>query len=359
MKTALYDRHVAEGAKIINFSGWEMPLQYEGVIQEHKTVRQNVGIFDVSHMGRVLITGTDAEHLLDYMSTNTIAGKEIGTATYTVWCSENGYCVDDLIIYKQNEDSFFAVFNSGNRQKDLAHLKYHAQGYDVAIADRFNEDGILAIQGPRAITCVCRLFPETTVLKPMRLLSTSYEEQPITISRTGYTGADGVEIYAPNPAIVDLWDRLLKEGHSEGIKPIGLGARDTLRLEMGYALYGHELSESIAPTESVASWTVKWNKPDFLGKKALQSLQGSLSKRMEYGILLKDKGIAREGYAVYDQNSQIGVVTSGTLSPSLGQAIALIIADRPLHVGSIVHVAIRQNMCKAEVVALPFYTSYN
>jgi aminomethyltransferase len=164
-----------------------------------------------------------------------------------------------------------------------------------------------------------------------------------------------VELYAPNSVIVGLWDILLKEGESDGIKPIGLGARDTLRLEMGYALYGHEISESIAPIESIAAWTIKWNKEDFLGKKALLKLKESPSKRMEYGIVLKDKGIAREGYAVYDQKGLIGKVTSGTMSPSLNRSIALILVDRNLHPGDVVEIAIRQNRCKAEVVDLPFY----
>jgi aminomethyltransferase len=355
MRTALYDRHVASGAKIIDFSGWEMPVQYEGIIQEHKTVRHHVGIFDVSHMGRVLINGKDAAPLLDYLSTNYIANKAAGTATYTVWCSEDGYCVDDLIIYKQNVESFFAVFNASNRQKDLNHLKQYAQGYEVVIADRFKEDGIIAIQGPKAIALVSAFFQEVSALKPMQFISIVYQGQNIVISRTGYTGADGIEIYASHAIIVDLWDLFLKEGRFEGIKPIGLGARDTLRLEMGYALYGHELSASIAPSESVAFWTIKWDKDNFLGKKSLQKLQEASSKRMEYGIVLKDKGVAREGYAVYDQGVRIGKVTSGTMSPSLNQSIALIITDSPLHPGSIVDVAIRQNMCKAEVVALPFY----
>lgn len=355
MRTALYDRHLACGAKMVDFAGWEMPIQYQGIVQEHKAVRAQAGIFDVSHMGRVLISGKDAATLLDYLSTNHIADRDAGTATYTVWCDENGYCIDDLIVYKLDSEAFFVVFNAGNRQKDLDHLNRYAKGYEVSIADRYREDGILAVQGPRALPLIAKIFPDVLPLKPMHVTTAPYNGTEVAISTTGYTGAGGVEIYASNGVIVDLWDAILHAGQADGVVPVGLGARDTLRLEMGYALYGHELSPEIAPTESVAAWTVKWDKPDFLGKQALQRLKMSPVQRRQYGIELKDKGIAREGYAVHHRGEIIGKITSGTMSPSLQRPIALMLVERRLQQGDSVEVAIRQNLCRAEVVSLPFY----
>lgn len=354
MKTALYNRHCALGAKIVEFSGWQMPIQYQGIIPEHHTVREAVGIFDVSHMGRVLVQGRDAEKFLDYLSTNTIAGKKDFSATYTVWCLETGGCVDDVIIYKQSAEHFFVVVNAGNRQKDLEHLKHYAQGFDVLIQDRYAEDGIIAIQGPLATAVVGQIFEEAHTLKPMHFATISYCGEPIVLSATGYTGSGGFEIYAPHAIIVELWDRLLLLGKLHGIAPIGLGARDTLRLEMGYALYGHELSEQIAASESVSAWTIKWNKSDFLGKTALSTLEQSLEKRSEYGIMLLEPGIARADYEIFQGEKVIGKVLSGTLSPTLNKAIAIVMVKAKLQEGALVKVQIRQHRVNAQVVKLPF-----
>ncbi len=352
----LYEAHRAQGAKLVEFSGWEMPIQYKGIIHEHQVVRTKVGLFDVSHMGRIIVEGRQAEALLDYLSTNDIAGKQDGTCTYTVWCDALGMCVDDLIIYRQTATKFFIIVNAGNRQKDLHHLQHYASGWDVKIIDRYQDDGILALQGPRAMDVMATLFSEVHTIKPMHFIAADYQGQEIIISRTGYTGAGGFEIYAPNTAMVELWNLLLKAGAGYGIEPIGLGARDTLRLEMGYALYGHEISDHIAPTESVSAWTVKWHKPDFLGKAALEVLQQSPTKRSEYGIVLTDKGIAREGYEVFKDGQLIGKVTSGTFSPSLNQAIAIVLVDINLQAGHNIDVQIRQQLCRGHVIKQPFYT---
>ncbi|MBA3817220.1 MAG: glycine cleavage system aminomethyltransferase GcvT, partial [Parachlamydiaceae bacterium] len=337
MKTALYAEHLALGAKMVDFGGWEMPIQYKGIIHEHLVVRQNVGIFDVSHMGRIIIEGNDAECLLNNLSTNVI-NKFDGSATYTVWCDLDGMCVDDLIVYKENSHHFFIVVNAGNRQKDLMHLKQQAMGWDVTITDTYEDGGILAIQGPLAAKLIFSLFPQASSLKHMHFISSSYEGQEILIARTGYTGEEGFEIYASNAATVNLWNLLLKEGQKYQIEPIGLGARDTLRLEMGYALYGHEISATIAPTESVSAWTVKLSQHDFLGKPKLQSLEMLSTKRHAYGIILQDKGIAREGCEVFNLGTLIGKVTSGTFSPSLNQAIAIVLVEKNLQEGDSVDV---------------------
>ena len=354
MKTALNNQHHALGAKLIDFCGWEMPVQYKGIIQEHCAVRQKAGIFDVSHMGRILVYGPQAEPFLDYLSTNTIAGKPDLSATYTVWCNPSGGSVDDVIIYKQNSTHFFVIVNACNRKKDLEHLIQYSRQFNVNLQDRYHEDSILAVQGPSAIKIINRIFPEAAAIKPMHFTNLDYHGEQIILSATGYTGAGGFEIYAPHNSIISLWDQILTEGKNEGITPVGLGARNTLRLERGYALYGHELNDNIAANESVSAWTIKWNKKDFLGKDALVTLEKSIGKRTEYGIVLLEPGIARADYEVFYEDRKIGNVTSGTLSPTLNKAIAIILVDRKFIPGDVVDVQIRQKRVKAEVVKLPF-----
>lgn len=354
LKTALYDRHCALGAKIVNFSGWKMPVQYEGIIPEHHAVRDRVGIFDVSHMGRILVQGPEAEKFLDYLSTNVIAGKKDFSATYTVWSTHAGGCVDDVIVYKQDSTHFFVIVNAGNRQKDLIHVQNESRAFNVQVIDRYAEEGILAIQGPLSQALLAGIFPEAVHLPIMNFCYVTYEGQAMILSHTGYTGASGFEIYAPIKTIVNLWDRLLLEGKTYGISPIGLGARDTLRLEMGYALYGHEISDEISAVESVSAWTVKWKKPEFLGKKALQKIEESSSKRSEYGVVLLDPGIVRAGYEVYKDDIKVGVVTSGSYSPTLNQAIAIVLVVGVLQEGDQLEIQVRQHRCRAKVVKLPF-----
>lgn len=352
MRTALYENHCALGAKIIDFAGWEMPLHYKSMAAEHLAVRNGIGIFDVSHMGRINISGKEAEMLLDYLSTSLIQGKPNFSATYTVWPNTEGGSIDDLIIYKKDPHQFFVIVNASNRQKDLTHLKKYGAAFDVKIEDLFSSEGILAIQGPKAQDAVSTVFPEAAALKPMHFLTTNYNGSEIVISCTGYTGAGGVEIYAPNHIIVELWERFLTE--FKEMEPVGLGARDSLRLEMGYALYGHELSDTICPSESVSHWTIRWTKKEFLGKQQMQQLENNPKKRSEYGIILEDNRIARDGYTVYRDNKQIGQVTSGSFSPSLNRSIALILVEGQLKPGDLVEVQIRQNKVQGEVVRLPF-----
>ncbi len=354
MRTVLYDRHIALGAKMVSFAGWEMPVQYKGVLAEHQAVRQTVGLFDISHMGRIKVDGSDAERLLDYISTNRLMGKAPGTATYTVWCYAHGGSVDDVIVYKRDANHFFIIANASNRDKDLVHLGTQAQlqEYEVEIQESFSQAGILALQGPLACPLLASLVPDVQSLKPMQFLSLGNED--FFISRTGYTGAGGFELYGSADKIVEWWDLLMEKGQAYGIQPIGLGARDTLRLEMGFALYGHELSDTIAPNESVASWTVKWDKPSFLGKKALEQIEKSSTKRWSYGVRLLDKRIARQGYQVVKNEEVIGEVTSGTFSATLEESIALILVHTPLKIGDQIVIQIRQHFCYAQVVELPF-----
>ena len=356
--TVLLERHQAAGGKMVEFCGWTMPIQYTGVIQEHMAVREAVGIFDVSHMGRVEVTGKDAEALLDYVSANKIQGKKDQTATYTVWPNEQGGSVDDCIVYRWNSERFFVVVNAGNRAKDLAHLKEAAKNFDVTITDRYEEDGILAVQGPKALELSTELFPEITSLKFMRFASFSFCDQDIIIARTGYTGESGIEIYAPNDLIGPLWDLFLDKGKKYGIEPIGLGARDTLRLEKGFALYGHELSDEISPIESVSSWTVKLDKGEFIGQVAMKKLLADESKapRSQIGLLMEDAGVAREGMDVLLDGEKIGVVTSGTRSPSLKKSIAIALVSGSFKEGDSVSIQVRSRVLKAVVTKIPFLT---
>jgi aminomethyltransferase len=345
MKTDLYQRHVDLAAKIVDFSGWEMPIQYAGIIAEHQAVRTAAGIFDVSHMGRITIEGPGAEALLDYLSTNLIKGRPDLTATYTCWCRENGTTVDDLIVYKINSQKFYLIVNAGNREKDLNHLLSYAGDYDVKVTSHYDIDGIIALQGPQAPAIMSSLFPQAGDMKPMRCFLTEYAGTDIAISTTGYTGEKGYEIAGPKEAIRLLWDALI----AKGVTPIGLGARDTLRLEMGYALYGHELSDSISPIESISRWTVKEDQHDFVGKDALKNY-----KRHTYAIQMTGPGIARQDYPVYLGDTQIGVVTSGTMSPTLNKAVAIILVDRTLSPSQALDIEIRGRKVPAEVVKTPF-----
>lgn len=332
---------------MVPFEGWEMPLQYQGLIQEHLAVREQVGVFDVSHMGRVCVEGPQAEAFLDFIATNTIAGKKEGTAVYTVLCNEKGGSIDDVIIYRLNAERFFLVVNAGNRLKDVRHLQKQAARFDVEISPRYDEEGILAVQGPQSLVLLQKLFPEVETLSFMRVTTSTFQGQKLFLARTGYTGEAGAELFVPHNLLPALWERLLQEG----AQPIGLAARDTLRLEMGFALYGHELSDDIAPIESVSAWTVKMNKEKFLGKEALLTRQ----KRYPLAMILQEKGVPREGYSVFYQGEKIGCVTSGTHSPCLKQGIALALVHRPLEVDDEVHIQVRHRQLAARVCALPFY----
>lgn len=345
MNTALYDRHVKLKAKIVDFSGWQMPLQYEGIVKEHLAVRNDMGMFDVSHMGRISITGNDAEKFLSYLSTNTIKDKSDLTATYTLFCHQNGTIVDDVIIYKINNKNFFIIANASNREKDLNHLEKMSKGYDVQIKPLFDQC-ILAVQGPKVKSLFEKIFSHSSSILPMRFSFFSFLGEEIIIAATGYTGAGGYEVMGSEKSIVALFDKLL----DQKVTPVGLGARDTLRLEKGYALYGHELSDEILATESVSKWTIKGSH-SFFGKEALDRAK---KLRHTYGIVLQGLGIAREGFAVHNHEKMIGKITSGTFSPSLNKAIALMLVDQELKIGDKIQVEIRKNKVEAEVVSLPF-----
>jgi aminomethyltransferase len=355
MRTVLYSKHVLLGAKIVDFAGWRMPVQYMSILDEHSTVRKQVGLFDVSHMGIIDVRGRDAEKFIEYLSTNIILNKPDFCAIYTVFCNEKGGCVDDVIVFKINSQHLFVVTNASNREKDFNHLLTYSKGFSVKIEDRFKDHGILALQGPNADSVMRDIFGTSILhIKPMRFLITTIEGSKVVLARTGYTGSGGFEIYANNKIISTLWDEILAKGAKYGIKPIGLGARDTLRLEMGFALFDHELDDTIAPTESVSSWTVKWQKDNFIGKQALLELETSGKKRHQYGIVLQDSGVARCDYPVLNKGKVIGKITSGSFSPTLNKSIAIAIVDPVLAIKDGVGIQIRDKIVSANVVDVPF-----
>lgn len=322
------------GAKMVDFFGWQMPLRYpKGTVAEHMAVRNHVGIFDVSHMARILIEGKDAASFLDFLSTNHIADMENNTIRYAVWCNDQGYAVDDTLIYRQDSEHFFVVANASNRTKDLEHLMHWKEGYRVKILPLFEGCGILALQGPES----------SKFMEGPKKEHTFQVNGSLIVARSGYTGSLGFEVFGENAHLVKLWDELIQQG----VEPIGLGARDTLRLEMGYALYGHELSHEIKPIESVAAWTIK-NDKEFLGKEV------QIKKRFAASVII-DEGIAREQNLVWKDGSIIGFVTSGSFSPMLQKGIALILVEKPLHENDEVQVEIRSKKTPAKVVKLPFY----
>lgn len=343
-KTALYDRHCRMGAKMVDFAGWQMPLQYTSVLEEHRAVREQVGVFDVSHMAEIVCRGKDAACFLDSLSTNDILSKNSGVVIYACLPNGKGGTVDDVLFFKESDAVVTVVVNASNREKDLLHLQSHATDFAVDIEPLFTGYGILAVQGPDSLALLQEVFVEVKQLKKMRFSPVVWKGYTLVVSRTGYTGADGFEIAGCDEAIVLLWDLFTQQA-----KPCGLGARDTLRLEAGFALYGQELSDTILASESVSSWTIKKKNRLFLGSDQLD--QGF---RHQYGVVIEGRGIARKGCAVFFKDREIGVVTSGSFSPSLEKGIAIIMVDEELQKGDSVLIQVRGQKLLATFVQLPF-----
>lgn len=360
MKTALFDLHQKNGAKFISFSGWEMPLAYRGIVPECFAVRSAAGLFDVSHMGKIDISGKDAIPFLDVLSSNAIIGKPFGKAIYTVFCNSSGGAIDDALIYPLSTYKAFAVVNAANRMSVLNHFEEVGRNYEVDIKNCYSGTGIIALQGPKS-TAILELarphFPEIAFpeIAPKEVVELPRGEW--AFSRTGYTGEDGYEFYGKDAAIRLLFEVLLEVGKPLGLLPCGLGARDVLRLEKGYALYGHELSPSITPLESVASSFVKLNGRHFLGKEALEKVAESKNRRYAVGLIGLGKIPAREHYPIYLGKEIIGVITSGTFSPHLNRPIALGLIDRKMERGEEVLVEVRGERYPFQVGALPFLRS--
>ncbi len=354
-KTPIYDSHVKQGGKIVPFAGWEMPVQYGNLRDEHNHVRQAVGLFDVSHMGEIRVRGREALNTLQWLTTNDVSRLKKGQAQYTLFPNEKGGVVDDLIVYCLEPDSdYLLCVNASNKDKDLKFLTENNRG--AIIEDESSTWGQIAIQGPKAMEALKRVTGEDFTSCPgFEFREWQWGDQLCYVARTGYTGEDGVEIFVPWDKTEGLWNLFLEK--CPEARPIGLGARDTLRTEMKYPLYGQEITDSTYPHEAGLGWVVKLDKGDFLGKAEIVKAKEKGLKRKLIGLKVTGKGIARPGYKVFSVDSQeIGEVTSGTLSPSLNQAIAVAYVAFGSHeVGTRVQVQMRNKMIDAEIVKTPFY----
>ena len=354
-RTPLYEEHRALGARMVPFAGWEMPLQYAGIVEEHRAVRQAAGLFDVSHMGEIEVAGPGARAALQRLVTNDVERLVPGRALYTVMCTPEGGIVDDLLVYQLGEQRYMLVVNAANTERDLAWVREHAGGPGVTVTDRTQETALLALQGPRAQAILSRVTDDIDLdaLRPFHFVG-GWEGM---ISRTGYTGEDGFELFLSWDAAVTVWRGILAAGEPEGLVPAGLGARDTLRLEACLPLYGQELDLDTTPLEAGLEFVVKWDKGPFLGRDALlRQRQQGLRKRL-VGLRLVEPGVARTGYRVLDERGEpVGRVTSGTVAPTLGASVALAYVPPALaRVGQRLAVEIRGRAVAAQVVETPFY----
>lgn len=358
-RTPLHDRHVTLDGKMVPFAGFEMPVQYPtGITAEHKAVRETAGLFDVSHMGEFLVRGPQALDLVQRISVNDAARIEVGQAQYSAMCREDGCVIDDLIIYRL-PDHFMLVVNASNRPKDLSWVESHARGMDVTVEDVSDETALLALQGPAAREILRPLAtPDVDEVKYYRFVEGTVAGRPALISGTGYTGEDGFELYVAAEDAGPIWDTLLEAGAGDGLIPAGLGARDSLRLEMGYALYGNDLDEEHTTLESGLGWVTKLDKGvDFIGRDALARQKEAGVERRLVGIRLLDRGFPRPGYAVVSDGRAVGVLTSGTVSPSLGQGVAMGYVPTELSKPDTpVQIDVRGRTLNAVVQRPPFYT---
>ena len=323
-RTCLYDKHVALGALVSPFGGFDMPIQYTNIVDEHNAVRQACGVFDVSHMGEVLVTGAESEKFVNYIFTNEIAGAPDGKIFYGMMCHPTGGVVDDLLVYKMDEQRFFLVINASNIDKDVAWIMQNAKNFDVVVENQSEKYGEVAVQGPKTEEIVERVLGiHCSDLTFYTCKEIEYNGETVIVSRTGYTGEDGFEIYGSHTFTNEVWDKLLASGE---VKPCGLGCRDTLRFEVGLPLYGDELADDITPLEAGLGMFVKLEK-DFIGKEALVKQKAEGLKRKIVGIELKDKAIPRHGYDVEVDGKVIGVVTTGYNSISTGKSVCMAMLD--------------------------------
>jgi aminomethyltransferase len=322
-RTPLHALHAELGARLVPFAGWEMPVQYSGIIEEHHAVRRACGLFDVSHMGEARVTGKDAVRLLDRVMTNEMASLRADHARYSVMCQPDGGCVDDVIVYRLAEEEFLICLNASNAAKDVAWLRTHAAGLSVRVEDECAAWAQLALQGPKAEEILAGLTRiPLAAMKRFAFATGEVAGAPgCLVSRTGYTGSPGFEIYLPAASAMKVARALLDAGRPLGLVPTGLGARDSLRLEAGYPLYGHEISETISPIQAGLGWAVKFSKPDFIGREALKRQADGGPPSSVLLFSLDDRRIARQGAGVFAGDLKVGEVLSGTQSPTLGRPI--------------------------------------
>lgn len=357
-RTPLFDDYATYGGKTIDFGGWELPVQFSSIKEEHEAVRTKAGLFDVAHMGEIIVTGSSSEAFLQKIMTNDVSKLVNGQAQYTAMCYEDGGIVDDLLVYKVEDNHYLLVVNAGNIEKDFDWMKQFVTE-DVELVNKSDEYGLLALQGPLAQEILQKLTSKPLDEIGFFRFANNVEVagKSVLISRTGYTGEDGFEIYASSNDVRDLWSDILQAGKEDGLLPCGLGARDTLRFEACLPLYGQELSKDISPLEAGLGFVVKLKKEqDFNGKTVLADQKENGVPRKSIGIEMIDKGIPRTGYPVYAGETQVGIVTTGTQSPTLKKNIGLVLIDATFaEIGKELEVEIRNKRLKAVTVATPFY----
>lgn len=360
-RTSLYAEHVALGARLVPFAGWEMPVQYAGVVEEHKAVRGAAGLFDVSHMGELRLQGEYSMHVVDYLVTNDVKKLVDGQALYTCACNEQGTILDDLIVYRRGPRDWLVVCNSSNREKMSTHFARAAKDH-CDFEDQSDRTALLALQGPRAFEVLGLLGADgrgLSTLKGFHFRDATLSGVACTAARTGYTGEDGVELFCAWGDAPSLWRALLAAGGSHGLRPAGLGARDTLRLEARLSLYGNDIDESTNPFEAGLGWVVRLDKGDFVGKSALERCKAQPLRRRLVGFEMVGRGIARHGYPLRDERAperEVGVCTSGSPAPTVGKNIGLgYLPAEMSQIGSRFLVDCRGKNVDAVVVATPFY----
>lgn len=353
-----------QAAKLTTFAGFEMPLWYKGVIIEHLTVRNSVGIFDISHMGRVLVEGTDSEHFVNYVITNDASKLAPNSAQYTVMCNENGGIIDDFVFYRLEPEKFMIVPNASNREKDYNWLVKNAKNFNVKIKEISNEVAMFAVQGPNAKETLQKISTEDlNKIERFKCAPSQLANISTYLSRTGYTGEDGFEIFIHDASLtkpdnaVKLWNSILNAGKSFGIEPCGLAARDTLRLEAGLCLYGNDIDENTTPLEAALGFVVKLQKDNFNGKEVLVKQKTEGIKRKRVGIQMIEQGIPRANHEIYnDQGEKIGNITSGTFSPLLKHGIGMAyIQASQAQEGNTVNIKIRDKLLKGKIASFPLY----
>jgi aminomethyltransferase len=350
-QTPLYDKHVNLNARMVEFFDYEMPIQYTSIVEEHNAVRNSCGMFDVSHMGEFIITGKDAGSFLNYMTINDVSTLNPGDAQYSAMCYENGGIIDDILVYKF-DDQYMLVVNASNLEKDFNWLNQHKPD-DVNLYDVSQETGLIALQGPDSRNILNKVTNvDISELKFYTFTEDNIVSKNVIIARTGYTGELGYEIYADNNTIQKFWDAIMETG---GITPCGLGCRDTLRIEMKFCLYGNDIDETTNPIEAGLGWITKTGKPDFIGREAVLTAKENKTRRL-IAFEMTERAVPRHGYKLIFQKSEIGFVTSGTQSPSLQKGIGLGYVQEGIHKpGTEIDVDIRGKMKKAIIVKPPFY----
>lgn len=361
-KTGFYEIHKKLGAKIVPFAGFEMPIQYSSIIQETIHVRKSVGVFDVSHMGEIIIHGKDALNFVQKVTTNDASRLQPGKVQYSTFCYEDGGIVDDLLVYNFGEYFMFVV-NAANKVKDFDWLKSNLSG-DVQLTDRSDDISLLAVQGPNSLKTLQKLTSiNLSEIKYYSFVNGRLADVDMTISRTGYTGELGFELYFKSDVKISehVWNEIFEAGKEFDIQPVGLGARDSLRLEMGYCLYGNDIDQTTNPLEANLGWITKLNKPDFIGKTALMKISLNGVKRKLVGFVLSDsRAFPRKDYEIMFQGNRVGVVTSGTFSPNLGKGIGMgYIKSEYANEGNVVGIKIRNQIVEAQIVKTPFIKKEN